>query len=480
MLNLSKYVIYKEVKDDWYYLFNCITSDIIYIKKEQLDNMLNGKIESNIEKILLDNNICVTKEKDDENIYSKLTRKARKYNSGVSLLRVLLTDKCNIKCRYCKVVPNVCNKQENPVPIDKFEKALKVLINSNSEEQKIVHITGGEPLLFEEKVLEIIKMIKKFDTEDKIMTVIGTNSLLLSEKFLKEILKYNKNIKLIVSLDGNKKANDVYRNKYDGSGTYDDIVKKIKMIKKYNVEFGISMVIGTHNIDELQKNVDEIINQFNPSSLGTNFMKHPTLDDDGFEGLVSPEIYAKKLYEVFKNIRDTGIYMELISRKITSFANKEFRIFDCGATAGSTINIDSRGNIGPCKSMLILENEDGIEKEEIKQQLKQKWQKRSPITYPDCVTCPAVSICGNGCAYEALINNKAINSKDNRHCTYSKIFIDCMIMDLFEMLEISINDDIIIPTAEERKKIVGNMKPVPKTLKWSIGHATTSIDLKEE
>lgn len=480
MLNLSKYVVYKKIRDDWFYLFNCITSDIVYIRKKELDDILNGKADDDTKEVLLKNNIITADAKDDDMIFSKLIEQSKKYNSGVSLLRVLLTDKCNIQCKYCKVVPNVCNKKENPVPIKKFEQALKVLINSNSDEQKIVHITGGEPLIFKEKVIEMIKLIKKLDTENKIMTVIGTNSLLLSEDLLKEILQCNKDVKFIVSLDGKKEANDKYRNKYDGSGTYDDIVKKLEMIKKYNAELGISMVVGMHNIDNLQENVDDVIDKFNPSSLGTNFMKHPTVKGEDFEGLVTPEVYAKKLYKVFQNVRNSGVYMELISRKVTSFAHKEFRVFDCGAASGTTINIDSRGNIGPCKSMLILENENGIERDEIKQQLKQKWRERSPITYPECIKCPAVSICGNGCAYEALINNNEINSKDDRHCAYSKVFIECMIQDLFEILNIQeSHESIIIPTIDDRLKLMSAMKPVSKTLKWSIGHATTSIKVKE-
>lgn len=479
-MKLSKYVVYKEILNDWYYLFNCITSDVVYVKKKQLDTILKETISEKLKNVLLNNNIFVNSDKEDDILYEKLIDQSKKYNSGISLLRVLLTDKCNIQCKYCKVVPNVCNKKENPVPIEKFEKALKVLIKSNTKEQKVVHITGGEPLIFKDKVIEMIKLIKKLDTKNQIMTVIGTNSLLLNESLLKTILKYNKDIKLIVSLDGKKESNDKYRNKYDGSGTYDDVVEKLKMIKKYDVELGISMVIGTHNIDNLQENIDYIINEFSPSSLGTNFMKHPTLEKEIFEGLVEPEIYAKRLYDAFKKVRTTGVYMELISRKVNSFANKEFRIFDCGATAGTTINIDSRGNIGPCKSMLILENEDGIEKKEIKKQLREKWKNRSPITYHECISCPAVSICGNGCAYEALINNNSINSKDNRHCIYSKTFIECMIKDLFNIINgEDCKKTILIPTTQDRLKLIDAMKPIPKTLKWSIGHATTSIKVKK-
>lgn len=466
----EKNVIFGKCTEEYGYIMNNVNSEIIFCKKEVLEKIKKGDLIETIENKA---NLTLNNKKDIQKI---LEKKSHINENHLSLIRVMLTDVCNANCQYCKVIPNVLNKQNEPVTLESFRYALDLLLKSEYIGPKIIHITGGEPLIFKERVFEILQEIKKKDIRKECTVIIGTNGILLTEELIDEIKKIVPKIKFIISLDGKKDINDAYRKDWNGNSIYEKTTKAIELVKSKNIELGISMVIGSHNINELKENILYVIDQYKPSSLGTNFMKHPTPEQVDYEGLIDPKKYATTLYEVFKLARDRGTYFELVSRKLVPFINKQFRYFDCGASAGSTINIDSRGNIGPCKSMLIMEKDKDEEYKLFKENIEKKWRERTPYKKDICKRCKALSICGNGCAYEAMICDSEI---DKRHCSYSNTFMECFIKDLFEIsIKHNKGKDIFIPTEEDRKKMIGNCNPIPRTLRWSIGHETEAIKIQ--
>lgn len=462
-------IVFGKCTEEYGYIMNNVNSEIVFCKTKIIDEIKNKNLIEVIEKR---GNIVLKNKKDIKEI---LEDNSKRSENEISLIRVMLTDVCNANCQYCKVVPNVLNKQNEPVALESFRYALNLLLESKYIGPKIVHITGGEPLIFKERVFEILQEIKIKDKKHECTVIIGTNGILLTEKLIDEIKRIVPNIKFIISLDGKKQINDIYRVDWNGNSIYEKTTKAIELVKNKNIELGISMVIGNHNINELKENVLYVIDKYKPSSLGTNFMKHPTPEQLEYEGLIDPKKYATELYEVFKLAREKGTYFELVSRKLVPFINKQFRYFDCGASAGSTINIDSRGNIGPCKSMLIMEKDKDEEYKKFKDNIEKKWRERTPYKKESCKSCKALSICGNGCAYEAMISNSEI---DKRHCIYSNTFMECFIKDLFEIsFKHNRVKDMFIPTEEDRRKMIGNCNPIPRSLRWSIGHETEAIKI---
>lgn len=462
----EKEFIFGSCTNEYGYIINNVNSEIVFCKNNVLEEIKKGNLIEDKLKAKL---------QIKDNIQKILEEKSRINKNQLSLIRVMLTDICNANCEYCKVVPNVLNKQNEPVTMDSFRYALGLLLKSEYIGPKIIHITGGEPLIFKERVFEILREIKKRDINNECTVIIGTNGILLTEELIDKIKEIIPEIKFIISLDGNKQINDIYRKDWNGNSIYEKTIKAIELVKSKDLELGISMVVGSHNIEELRENVLYLIDKYKPSSLGTNFMKHPTPEQIVYEGLVEPKKYATVLYEVFKLARDKGTYFELVSRKLVPFINKQFRYFDCGASSGSTINIDSRGNIGPCKSMLIMEKDKDDEYKLFRENIEKKWRERTPYKKECCKKCKALSICGNGCAYEAMISNSDI---DKRHCIYSNTFMECFIKDLFEISIVhNKGKEIFMPTEQDREKLIGNCNPIPGTLRWSIGHETEAINI---
>jgi len=73
---------------------------------------------------------------------------------NIDTLRLLVDWKCNLKCPYC------CNEQER---FRKDIKPITSLSEINWSKYKFVCISGGEPLLFIDRVIEATKLSKGFN-----------------------------------------------------------------------------------------------------------------------------------------------------------------------------------------------------------------------------------------------------------------------------------------------------------------------------
>ena len=101
------------------------------------------------------------------------------------------------------------------------------------------------------------------------------------------------------------------------------------------------------------------------------------------------------------------------------------------------------------------------------------FKNRSPIYQKECNSCPAIAMCGNGCAYNSWVKNNDYNSIDIEACEYTKLFFNEFIRDLYDNLSIKININdlgVYSPTADDRKRLYGNIKINKLNLNSSIGH----------
>jgi uncharacterized protein len=212
------------------------------------------------------------------------------------------------------------------------------------------------------------------------------------------------------------------------------------------------------------------VKKFKPSSIGINFIKNTTIKQKS-PYVIDGEKYAKKIYSIHKKLRKQGVFLELLNRKIAPFTSRIYRLYDCGASNGTTINIDAIGNVGPCKSFLCLKeiyNHHDVLK------VIDTFKMRSPLFNDFCIGCFAQGICGNGCAYEAKTNgiNQLI---DKRACVYVKQFYKMFVEDVLTLNIEKANLMILEngyykPSICDRKKILGNVRKNLMSLKQCIGH----------
>ncbi len=420
--------------------------------------------------ILKTNKLLVLPE-EDQNVLNSL--REIKNIPEYSLLRILMTDVCNLSCKYCKVDRNIKNKLTADLKKEDLILALKQFQKVSNSDVKLVSITGGEPLVYFDKVKEIIESCSKYLTNYWI--ILFTNATLMTPQLAKYFKKNS--IGVVVSLDGPKSEHDIARVDLAGKGSYDRVIKGFKILKKEGCNVGISCVVGKHNCDNLVNDIKFIINKLKPDSLGLNPLKYPSPKDKNFFLLTKPEEYAIKTYEIFEYIRKKGIFLEQINRRLTPFVEKKFKFYECGGCSGKNINLDARGNIGSCKSYLVMEKLCQHVSEPIRgSKYFNKLMKRSPIYTDSCISCSAIGICGGGCSYEAFVDKGDQFRYSNRTCKFSKTFLDLLLNDLYRLNKKSIdtsltNNGYYYITDEDRYKIYGNVKITPGTLKYSVGHS---------
>lgn len=167
---------------------------------------------------------------------------------------------CNYSCKYC-----FADSGKNFIGYErKFDETTinevgTFLLNEfkNVNDFRLDFVSGGEPFLdkdlFKRIVLCFNNLFKKHNK--RLYIWVCTNGSLIDLEILK-FLDENK-IKLGISLDGNKEVNDINRIFKNRTGTYDQVINSINLIKESdqlsnNIKelWGLS-VINSKNLDPL-------------------------------------------------------------------------------------------------------------------------------------------------------------------------------------------------------------------------------------
>ncbi|WP_100065477.1 GTP 3',8-cyclase MoaA [Miniphocaeibacter massiliensis] len=169
------------------------------------------------------------------------------FGRDISYLRISITDKCNLRCKYCMPEKGVSLVEHKDVmTIEEYIQVAKVFKNLGISK---IRITGGEPLV-KKGVVDLISGFKNIGIKEIAMT---TNGILLGDmaKNLKEAGLTRVNI----SLDSLQE--DKYRGITRG-GELQKVLDGIESCKKYGitpVKLN-TVVMKDVNIDEFRNFVD--------------------------------------------------------------------------------------------------------------------------------------------------------------------------------------------------------------------------------
>ncbi|MFC8275455.1 radical SAM protein [Streptomyces sp. NPDC057271] len=394
-----------------------------------------------------------------------------------SLLRVLLTDFCNLKCDYCKVVQNVEAPQKAPTGTARLTEVVEYFFaNSRPDRPKIIHCTGGEPTLHWPELEHLLEERRRLARPDEnCWVVVGTNATLITADRARTLARHG--AKCIVSMDGPAEIHDLLRPNHADRGSWAQVDRGIRILREHGVEVSISAVFGSHNLPRADEIIEWFMAEYQPTGLGVNFMKPPTPEQQGYPYLIDGVDYAQTLYDIHRKWRDQGLFLELVHRKLEPFVKGHYRFHDCGAAAGANLNLDAKGKVGPCKSFLVMDRLalSELDGTAYSDSVLSRWRMRSPIYYTHCDGCSARGMCGNGCAYDAYVAHGDEMSIDRRSCEYTKRFNELMLRDLFELSggsERVEREGAYAVTQQERDLVMGAVAAVPGTLSYSIGHHT--------
>ena len=326
----------------------------------------------------------------------------------INLLIKPASGNCNFKCKYCFYEDITENREISSygfMSLNTLEIIIKKALYFSVSSCGFM-FQGGEPTLvgldFYKKVIEYVK---KYNTKNlEIFYCIQTNGYLLDEdwaKFLSE-----NNFLVGISLDGIKETNDINRITKDNIGTYDIVLDKINLLKKYNVEFNVLTVITS----QVAKNINKIYNFYKENNI--IYQQYiPCLNPIGDTRLkeysLTPKLYGNFLCNLFdlwyKDITNNHFVYNRYFENLVGIL-KGYRPEACGMAGMCNIQnvVEADGSVYPCDFYVLddykignLLQDDFIQIHKNRQNLK--FIENSIKVEDACKECKWANLCRGGC-----------------------------------------------------------------------------------
>lgn len=254
-----------------------------------------------------------------------------------------VTEDCNLRCSYCFTG----DKQRRKLKLQTGKDAIDFLLRSDVSGKEPVDITffGGEPLM----EFETIKALVLYGEEQasamgkKISFGATTNGCLLSE----DIVTFWKahNMGFLLSIDGDKESQDMYRKKADGSSSFDQLVTKIPIILKGYPNVTARITLSPETAKNLSHDILWLYSQgFN--SVAVTPVQECEWSTENLE-LVRSEYH--KVVPAFIKLWKQGrkLYLKAFDDVWKELANPPGDSHSCGAGRGY-VGINVEGYLYPC------------------------------------------------------------------------------------------------------------------------------------
>lgn len=396
---------------------------------------------------LLKYKILIDSPEKDEKMLSFV--KSKLSEPEISVCYFILSEQCNLACKYCFLGNNDKERRKNfakeLMSKEIAEKGvyffLKQLesVEYNANRKPVVIFYGGEPLMNFETLVYVVEKFNSLKSEHKVLENIEfsmvSNGLLLSEKRLLQLRELN--VSIAISIDGCDEASNAMRVDLNGNIVFPKIVKTLDIAKELNVPVSLSITLTEETIKR-QSDVIDLIKKYNVKGLGFNIMmgdhRYPLPADYNDKA-------AQFIIDVFKQLREIGVYEDRIMRKLKSFAKAQVYFSDCAATSAGQIVIAADGAVGICHGCLSDRNYfnscvDDLDFNPRENPVWQEWNHLSPIEKDECQDCEALGICGGGCPINAMGEHEGntIHSLDERFCVHAKKTLEFFIGDLHRVV----------------------------------------------
>jgi uncharacterized protein len=353
---------------------------------------------------------------------------------GMQQLILEVTDRCNLRCRYCIYsvhYPHTRVHGTRTMPLETALKAIELFMAHNQDTaEPALTFYGGEPLLALPLLKKIVDYLKRNYTRNVRMNLTTNGTLLFEEaaRFLKE-----NDIAIVVSLDGPKDIHDSMRVYANGTGTFEVILHNLRNLKKnypeyYDEKVGIRTTLACVDAAETIRDFfisDTIL--FKDKMILTGFVD--TVDTDLFTRNIvdiNDKGAIARLSAVFHEaiLKQVPIDPFLDSLFMRSLKKIHKRIMEplgethypngicCpGArrtfcTLGGSLSVCERVSAGLC----IGHVDTGIDPQRVCDIL----QEYIKLSNPQCVDCWAVRFCS--LCFTSIYNDRFDIERKNKIC----------------------------------------------------------------
>jgi uncharacterized protein len=235
--------------------------------------------------------------------------------------------------------------------IDSIIEKTKIFIKKNNKKEFSFLFHGGEPLLapksfYRDFIAKVNNIILKEHNEVNITYDLQTNGVLLDKSWINLFKELN--ISPSVSVDGTKKAHDMFRIDHKGNGSYDKVFEGVTLLKE---EMDLADIACVINIKETPTEVYNSFKEMNANYV--NFLI-PDYTHDNFPFNRSKTVMADWLIELFDIwVNDQERY------KIPMFLgllNSLTRVSDSSKNEATVLVIETNGEIEAIDSLKACGN----------------------------------------------------------------------------------------------------------------------------
>ncbi|MFD2350510.1 FxsB family cyclophane-forming radical SAM/SPASM peptide maturase [Nonomuraea ferruginea] len=217
--------------------------------------------------------------------------------------------RCDLACDHCYVYTKA-DQSWNSRPRAMSEEIVARTAGRIAEHARFhrlddvrIVLHGGEPLLAGRpllgRLLSILRDALSFVPEVDIR--IHTNGLLLDEGFCDLFAEHG--VRVGVSLDGDRRANDLHRRYADGRGSYDQVSRALRLLQSRPGIYG--GILCTIDLANDPANVYRALLRFEPPHVDF-LLPHATWDDPPPRPAGRPAPYADWLLSVFRLWEEGG------------------------------------------------------------------------------------------------------------------------------------------------------------------------------
>ncbi|HOJ09937.1 MAG TPA: radical SAM peptide maturase, CXXX-repeat target family [Clostridiales bacterium] len=324
-------------------------------------------------------------------------------DSNAQSITFIITEDCNLRCKYCYITHKSSNKK---MSLETAKKFINYIFagNISTNEAVIIEFIGGEPFIEIELIdqisdyFKIVAFEKDHDWYWNYRINICTNGVNYSDEHIQNFINKNMGkLSVSITLDGTKEKHDMHRVFPNGSGSYELIKKNIPL---WISQFGGSTKV-TFASSDLKFIKESIISLWNNGI--TNIASNVVFENVWQEG--DDLLFEKQLVEladyVLHNKLYDKYYCTFFDENIGGYYNSDdLNKTYCGA--GKMIALGSNGNIYPClrykdyslnnkKEWVIGTVDDGIDMEKVRPFITAMIKLQSD---EECINCEVASGCG--------------------------------------------------------------------------------------
>ncbi len=346
---------------------------------------------------------------------------------------------CNLNCAYCFFL-----KKEELYPDSDFRMSedvhdayIKQLMEAHHVPQVTVAWQGGEPTLmgleFFRRSVEIQKKYQKPGT--CIENTFQTNGILLNDEWCQFF--HENNFLIGLSLDGPKELHDFYRKDKAGHGTFDRVVRAVRLLQKHKVEFNILCTVNSKNADHPLD-----VYRFFRDELGAQYIQFiPIVERDNQTGFqegnkvtdrsVIASQFGLFLIDIFDEWvrRDVGKTFVLnFDGALAGWLGQAGTVCIFGPTCGLGMALEHNGDLYSCDHFVeprhLLGNIMEKPMAEIASSEKQrKFGHDKKDTLPQyCLNCEFIHICNGECPKNRFVKSPDGEAGLNYLCDGYKAF----------------------------------------------------------